>query len=204
MILLLCFLSQQLYAQQILSDWETARTSETVELQYRWLKLGDTLKTRELRSIFTVNASIDAIVTQLSTASDFESWSARIKKCETYEKSDDGWIMYSYFDIPKPFKQRDLVARYSFHTEGSKTIINVEAIPEYLPELKKVHRMKNYSGYWILEQNGKHKTDVKFHSTSFSKPVLPRFIMDPIIQRMLIRSFEKLINLSENETLAQN
>ncbi len=80
----------------------------------------------------------------------------------------------------------------------------MEAMPEYLPHIKGVERMNNYSGYWLLEDIGRNKTMVKFQSTSFTKPVFPRIIQDPILQQMLINSFETLIKLSENEPIAKN
>ena len=204
LIFLLCSISYPLFGQQILSDWETARKSETVELQCRWVLVGDTLKTRELRTLFSVDASIESIVKNLSTESDFQNWSVGVERCKNIEQTNNGWIMYSLFDIPRPFKQRDLISKYSLEKLGTKTIIKVEAIPDYLPKEKGVDRMNNYSGYWILEDMGQNKTQVEFHSISFTKPVFPRFIQDPIIQRMLINSFETLIKLSENEAIAQN
>ena len=72
LIFLLCSLSYPLFGQQILSDWETSRKSETVELQYRWVRVDDTLKTRELRTIFNVNASIESIVKNLEGTFDID------------------------------------------------------------------------------------------------------------------------------------
>lgn len=204
LIFLLCILSYPSFAQQVLSHWETARKSETVELQYRWVRVGDTLKTRELRTLFNVDAPVEAIVKNLSTESDFQNWSVGLKHCKKIEHSNNGWIMYSLFDIPRPFAQQDLIAKYTVEEIGKKTIIRIEALPEYLPQKKDVVRMNNYSGYWLLEDIGYNKTMVKFHSTSFTKPVLPRFIQDPVLQRMLINSFETLIKLSENESIAKN
>lgn len=204
LIFLFCSLSFPLFGQQVLTDWKTSRQSETVELQYRWVRIGDTLKTRELRAIFDVNAPMEAILYNLSNEKEFKVWSVGVKNCQSIEHTNDGWIMYSHFDIPKPFTQRDLIARYRLEQHESRTIIHVEALPEYLPHQKGVDRMKNYSGYWILDEREGNQTQVKFHSTSFTKPIFPRFIQDPIIQRMLLKSFETLISLSENDAIAQN
>ncbi len=204
LIFLLCILSYPSFAQQVLSNWETAIKSETVELQYRWIRVGDTLKTRELRTFFNVDAPVVAIVKNLSTESDFQNWSVGVERCQKIDQSSNGWIMYSLFDIPRPFKQRDLITKYTVEQFGNQTIIKMEALPEILPHIKGVERMNNYSGYWLLEDIGYNKTMVKFHSTSFTRPVFPRFIQDPVLQRMLINSFETLIKLSENEPIAKN
>lgn len=204
LIFLLCTLSYPSFAQEVLSDWETARKSETVELQYRWIRVGDTLKTRELRALFNISAPVAEIVKSLNTESDFQNWSEGVERCQKIDQSGNGWIMYSLFDIPRPFKQQDLVTKYTVEQIGNQTIIKIEVLPEYLPQVKGVERMNNYSGYWLLEDIGFNQTMVKFHSTSFTKPVFPRFIQDPVLQRMLINSFETLIKLSENEPIAKN
>jgi len=204
LIFLLCILSYPSFAQQVLSQWETARKSETVELQYRWVRLGDTLKTRELRALFNVGAPVAEIVKSLNTESDYQNWSVGVKRCQKIDQSGNSWIMYSLFDIPRPFKQQDLITKYTVEQTRNETLIKMEAMPEYLPHIKGVERMNNYSGYWLLEDIGRNKTMVKFHSTSFTKPVFPRFIQDPILQQMLINSFETLIKLSENEPIAKN
>jgi hypothetical protein len=204
LIFLLCIVSYPSFAQEVLSDWETARRSETVELQYRWIRVGDTLKTRELRTLFNVDAPVPAILKNLSTENNFQLWSVGVEHCQKIDQSGNSWIMYSLFDIPRPFKQRDLITKYTVEQTGNQTLIKMEAVPEYLPQVKGVDRMNNYSGYWLLEDIGFNKTMVKFHSTSFTMPVFPRFIQDPVLQRMLINSFETLIKLSENEPIAKN
>jgi hypothetical protein len=151
-----------------------------------------------------VDASVEAILKNLNSESDFQNWSVGVERCKNIEQTNNGWIMYSLFDIPRPFTQRDLIAKYSLEQIGNKTYIKMEALPEYLPQVKGVVRMNNYSGYWVLEDMGYNQTQVKFHSTSFTKPVFPRFIQDPILQRMLLKSFETLIKLSENEVIAKN
>jgi hypothetical protein len=204
LIILLSFLSCSTFSQEILCEWKSARKNENVELQYRWVCLGDTLKTRELRALFTVNAPSEAIIRNLNTESNFQNWSVGVKQCKNIEQTSDGWIMYSLFDIPKPFNQQDLIAKYTVEQLANTTVVMIESVPKYLPTVKNVIRINNYSGYWILESVSDNITHVKFHSTSYTKPMFPHFIQDPILQRMLIKSFETLINQSENEAIAQN
>lgn len=195
--LILCLLSYSLMGQKILTNWETSKKSEFVELQYRWLLIGDTLETREMRSIFNIHGSRQDIIQHLINDDSFKSWSVGVKECKALNKNNNGWIMYNLFDIPKPFSDQDLVAQYKLEQNGRKTTIKVTALPNYLPKQEGVERMKNYSAYWVLEEKGINETQVKFHSIAYTEPVFPRFIQDPLIQRMLINSFEKLIRMSE-------
>jgi len=204
LLFLLSTLSYSLFGHKVISEWETAKKTESVELQYRWVNVGDSLKTRELRALLTINASIGSIVKNLHTEKNYQQWSVGVENCKTYEKSGNGWVMYTLFDIPKPFTQQDLIARYTIEKDGNRTVIKVESIPEYLPVKNGISRMKNYLGCWVFEAVSGNCSHITFYSTSFTKPMFPRFIQDPIIQRMLVKSFESLIKMSENEYLEKN
>lgn len=204
LIILLSFLSYPTFSQEILSEWKSARKNENVELQYRWVCIGDTLKTRELRALFSVNATAEAIINNLNTESNFQNWSVGVRRCKNIEQTAIGWIMYSLYDIPIPFKQQDLIAKYTVEQHLNRTVVTIESLPNYFPPEKDITRINNYSGYWILESVNDNRTHVMFHSTSYTKPMFPRFIQDPILQRMLIKSFETLINQFENEAIAKN
>jgi len=199
--LIFCIISNVLMAQKILTEWETSIKSESIELQYRWVLIGDTLETREMRSIFKIECPREDIIFNLSDDKRFKSWSVGVTKCKALNKNYNGWIMYSFFDIPMPFSDKDLIANYELKQKDRTTIIQVTALPDYLPKKEGVERMKNYSAYWILEEKEWNKTLVKFHSIAYTKPVFPRFIQDPLIQSLIIKSFEKLIILSEGKHL---
>ncbi len=204
LLFLLSTLSNSLFGHKVISEWETAKKTESVELQYRWVNVGDSLKTRELRAILTIQAPIGSIIKNLNTENNYQQWSVGVENCKTYEKSGNGWVMYTLFDIPKPFTKQDLIARYTIEKVGNNTVIKVESIPEYLPLKKGISRMKNYLGCWILEPGSGNCSHITFYSTSFTKPMFPRFIQDPVIQRMLVKSFDTLIKMSENESYEKN
>ena len=57
LLIILLFFSQHLYANEVLTNWETKHKTDRVTLQYRWVLLGDTLKTREMRALFLINSA---------------------------------------------------------------------------------------------------------------------------------------------------
>lgn len=183
-----------------LSVWKTAKKNNGIIIQYRWVNIGDTLKTREIRSLFTIKATHDEIINNLNDHSRLTKWNSGIKICKVYGKTEKEWITYTMYNIPRPLKQQDLVTRYSVTEADGKVTIDMKAVPEYVKHIKGVQRQENYKGKWRLYPTRYGKTLVEFSSVSFSKPMLPRFIQDPILQHMFVKSFAKLRELSEKHT----
>lgn len=200
-LILLMIVSLKANAVEVLTPWVTSRKSESVELQYRWVMVGDTLKTREMRAIFNVQAHPEEIVRNFYNCDKLKLWACGSKECKVFKTSEQEWINYSVFDIPKPFPQQDLVTKYYLKTLDNSTFIQVSAVPEYLPQHAGVERLQHYEGSWQLIPIGNGVTRVEFRSVSYTKPMLPRWLQDKILQPMLIDSFETLIKLSQNEII---
>ena len=179
------------------SDWETKRESGNVKLQYRWVKDQDDQEYREFRAELTISSSLPSFLRNINEEKRIAQWTARSKACKVYDKTAGGWITYTLFDIPWPFTQQDLVLKHTLHYENGNLIVTLKPLPDYLPRQKDVTRLDEYNGYWKIIPEGTDHIQVEFYYLSTKKPVLPRFIMDPILQNMLMESFTKLIALSE-------
>ncbi len=179
------------------SKWKTARETGQLKLQYRWI---DSIDTRELRIMFTVNANHNQIKNCIREPDLAKQWAVGVKDYRIYDLTSDKWIAYCLYNIPEPFATQDLVTRYEIVNESPEIMIKITAQPDYLDLVPGVSRQQNYSGKWILKETVNGTTQIQFYSISFMKPILPRFLQDLITQRMLIQSFEKFIMLTENES----
>ena len=180
-----------------ISEWDTKSQTEKIKLQYRWVKTSDNREMREFRAVLKVTSDVSSIIRNINEEDRLLQWTAKSKQCKIYGKTEKKWITYTLFDIPKPFSQRDLVLKHTLSNENGKLIIKLEPLPDYLPKQDNVTRMDEYLGYWIITPESDHAFRVEFYYTSTKKPIIPRFIMDPILQKMLMESFSKLIKLSE-------
>ena len=187
-----------------LNDWETRRRSKNVELQYRWIQGKENEKVREMRAIFEVEASHEVIIDHLREGDKVILWLAGVKTYRIYPQTDKSWIVYNLYDIPRPLKQQDLVTLCWLKKERHATVLHITAMPDLIRFKPNVRRLENYTGKWILHPCINGKTKVEFYNISYTKPIVPRFIQDPIIQRILLNSFEKLKSLSENESAEKN
>jgi hypothetical protein len=193
-IILLCIINLGATAD---SDWDTKLENKNVKLQYRWVKSEDNAEYREFRAILKMSATVTSFMKNMNEAQKLAQWTAKSKDCKIYSKTENSWITYTLFDIPKPFKRQDLVLKHTVSYKNNRLIINLESLPNYVPEQRDVTRLTEYIGHWEVIQEKPNQLKVQFYYASLEKPVLPRFIIDPILQKILMESFMKLIDLSE-------
>ncbi|MFB6340626.1 hypothetical protein ACE1ET_02835 [Saccharicrinis sp. FJH62] len=183
----------------ILSEWKTDKTSDGISISYRWVTVGDTLKTREMKTALHIHASPEAILKQFKSDEKLSKWTAGSRNCSVLQSSEDEWITYTLYDMPWPFTSNDLVTLYRKTIHNKITRIFIESTPDYIPEKADTERMEHYRGHWDLIPEPDGSTRVEFCTTSFTKPVFPRFIQDPILQEIMIDSMIKLKKQAEGE-----
>lgn len=177
---------------EVLTEWELDRTSSNIEISYRYLMVADTFKTREIRIAFFVDAEPEDLIPMFNNAANFSSWSAGLEACEMINYDTSQWILYNRYDVPWPFKQQDVVTRYTIEQTDSVTTLHMIGTPEYYPRLEDVVRIDKYEGYWQFVHTGDNRTYVEFHTIAFSKPIAPRFIQDRVVQNTFIKSIKQL------------
>lgn len=187
-------------SQVVLTDWELARQSGDINISYRDVEVGDTLKTREMCLSFFVESSPDRIIPMFKEADKLTHWSAGTKKCKILRENSRTWLTYSKYDFPWPFKQEDLVTEYEMEkTDSLITLFYKSGNPEKLPYYQGVSVSEKYKGHWSFATLGNGKTKVEFHSIALFKSSIPKFIQDPIVQDILIESINNLKTLLATE-----
>lgn len=179
-------------------EWELARKTGDISIYYRWI-LNDTIKTREMRAKFVIDANIAQILSQFSEPENYYSWAVGIKECMIKKFDENNWITYTLMNYPWPFKKKDLVTRHLVSNSGNETIVSIYAEPGFYAKKEGIERMQNYFGEWKFSTKENGSTAVDYCVVSFTKPVFPRFIQDPVIQKLFIDSFQDLKQLAETK-----
>jgi hypothetical protein len=182
---------------RIISDWQTHKELQDIRLDYRWVKVGDTLETRQMRATFTVQSSLSKIMENFTDPGKLSQWAAGTRETRVLDLQESSWKSYTLFDIPWPFSRQDLITNYEIMKTGAETRINLSSSPKSLPMVPGVRRMEHYDGYWIFRQTGNKCFKVEFCSISFTKPLVTRRLQDFVLQKILISSFAKFRTLSE-------
>jgi len=181
------------------TEWHLATKSEGISLYYRWITVGDSIRSREMKAEFTIDAEIPDIISHFSNAESYKSWGAEIRKCSIEKTSDSVWVTHTILNYPWPFKQKDLVTRHVLKYNSVPATIEIEAAPGFFSETKGIERIKNYHGTWFFSAKQNGSTEVDYRVISFTKPMFPRFVQDPIVQKLSIESFVDLKQLAEKK-----
>ncbi|MCG8477081.1 MAG: hypothetical protein MI784_16560 [Cytophagales bacterium] len=198
---ILLALGNSLFAQmefKPVSEWKKIRESEGIRLLSRWILIGDSLKTRQLRFVGEINAEVEDLVYCLRTEEELDKWKTGARKNQLYGYSGNEWVVYTSFGVPKLFSQQDIVVRYRLVGSEGKTIITARSEPDFVPRVPEVNRQEKYEEHWELALDRPSHIRMVFSSIAPSRPVLPRFIQDRFVHPMLIRSIKNLIRLAEN------
>jgi len=175
-------------------SWEIIKEGDGIVLKSRWLYFGDSLKTREISSSFTVHSNIQNVLDNLKSPQKMLEWNEGLRSIKLLKQDSSAWITHTIYEIPHPFSQQDLVVKNVIVTDNQKLTILFSSLPEYIKPIKNTTRQRFYFGMWELVPINNKSTEVRFSALSFSDSRIPRIIRDPIIQRKLFNSFLKLKN----------
>ncbi len=182
--------------QEVLTDWKTAKKSKDIKISYRFVEVGDTLKTRQMKITFFVDVEPEKIIELLKEPKNGEIWFAGSERHELLQDNKNSWTTYNLYKNIWPFEQNDVITNYSIVKSDSSITLLMRGNPNFSPHLENIKRLKNYKGRWVFKTLENGQTKVEFYTIAFTKPIFPRFIQDPIIQKIFIDSINKLRNLA--------
>ena len=157
-----------------------------------------------MRIELIAHSELNNILEAFKREENLKNWMPYLESSEVLHEDDQGWIAFQIMRLPWPFDRKYCQVRYSIRSlDEHEFIVDSELIPlsgqaESQQEYKE---MDYFASRWtarILDDD--ESTKITFETTSQAKPILPRWMQDPIIQKVMIRSFLKLKNhLSTNK-----
>jgi len=184
-------------------DWESAGNTSGVRTWVRWIHYTDGSRTRERRGEFVTSASLTSALEVLSNAEAMKNWVSGV--AENYRIEGSGsreWVVYTLYDLPWPFHQRDLVSAYSlsFSNGNSEAVIRIYSKPKLTPLKPGIERLSDYRANWTLRDDGCGKVSICFTAMSDTPPLFPRPIQDPVIESVFHRNLVALRKLMSEKT----
>lgn len=182
---------QEFVAAAKKDKWEQAKQKDGITISYRDLELFETIETRELLLEFNIRGSLDSILSQIKQPDKLKSWNDGVSSAELLKDIDANWIMHTVYDIPWPFSQQDLVASYNIERRKDSIIISSRSLPDFIKPVEGITREGYNLSQWLIIAKHNSLFEIKFSAISLTNSSIPRWIKDPLIQRMLIKSFGK-------------
>lgn len=178
------------------SSWKEVKNANGIKIYYRDVAKEDFFSTREIKVNLKTNSDLNTLIKHLKNDKKHLSWNKGMKSIDTYEAKDSSWISKLVYDIPFPLNKQDLIVQNKIERKNGMTYVHIHSVPNYLPKVKNIDRIKHYLGCWELKEttSGLYIT---YRAITISKSFIPKFLKDPLIQNNLMKSFRNLKNMVE-------
>ncbi len=204
-IVLLCALgihfTFNVYAQQkqeeleVYEDWRLKKEKDGIQIYTRWIEAEGERKARQMHAVMELKASLNAAVISITDDSQVKSWLNRAKKYYHFDQQDNfHWYAYTQFSIPWPLDNQDLITFNSLEQDQKtkKIHVSLEGKPDYKDEEKGVQRIPHFDGSWEFTPLADGNIQIDYYIFTKTKPVLPRWIIDPIVEYGLWSTFSEM------------
>ncbi|MGB1295153.1 MAG: hypothetical protein ACPG6V_06700 [Flavobacteriales bacterium] len=178
------------------TKWEEVKNENGIKIYYRDISKENLFSTREIKVNLLVGSDLNNFLNHLKNDEKHLTWNKGMKSIKTYEKKDSSWISKLVYDIPFPLNKQDLIVQNKIEKNNGNTMVHIYSIPNYLPQEKKIDRIKHYLGCWELKETTSGLF-ITYRAITISKSFIPKFLKDPLIQNNLMKSFNNLKNMVE-------
>ena len=189
------------YAQQgeeeleVYDEWRIKKDKEGIQIYTRWIKAEEGRKARQMHAVMQVKASLDATVMAITEDEQVKKWLSRVKDYYHFDNQDNyHWYAYTQFKIPWPLDNQDLITYNTLQQdqETKKIHVILDGKPDYKPQEKGVQRIAHFDGSWDFTPLDNGFIQVDYYIFTKTKPVLPRWIIDPIVEYGLWSTFYEM------------
>lgn len=175
--------------------WELIDASSGISVFERWVYVNDDLSVKERKGEFSVPGTLNSVVKTISDVSLSKQWMEHVTDAYLVSRlSDKIWYTYTYFTLPWPFANRDMVAMWmlGYSSDNRTATIEIRSRETMIPEKTGIRRLGNYSATWKITDKGNNSIGVSFSAISYTAPEFPRLVQDPILRNTFLQN---MINL---------
>ncbi len=161
----LCLLLSLVIVTAAAADWTLRQEAGPLRVESRPY---DRSPLQELRGVTTVQASLGALMALLRDADYNEHWvyrsgGAKIIATNGYRQAH----VYGVVDAPWPMRDRDSIVRFDYRQDRQTRVITIDIqnVPDYLPERAGLVRVPELGGFWELRplDNGQVRVTYQVH-----------------------------------------
>jgi hypothetical protein len=181
---------------EVHGKWKLARNDSGIKIFTRWINVDNSFKVRQLKGEMVIDHPVVYVSNYIKDDEIASQWLNRTlehKKIQSIGQNE--WMTYTLFNLPWPFDNQDLVAKNTIHKSGENIVIQVDGMPDFIPEKQGINRIENFEGLWRLTRVGNDKTRVEYTIVTKVKPIAPRWITDPIINHNFWTTLDNLQNM---------
>lgn len=177
--------------------WELIDSESGISMFERWVYVNEDLSVKERKGEFSVPGTVSSVVGTISNVALSRQWMENVTEASLVKRlSDKIWYTYTYFSLPWPFANRDLVAMWMLgYSDDKKTAtIEIRSRETMIAEKSGIKRLGNYKATWVIRDKGSNTIGVSFSAVSFNGPEFPRIVQDPVLRNTFMQN---MINLKQ-------
>ncbi|TRX72071.1 hypothetical protein [Carboxylicivirga sp. M1479] len=171
------------------NNWAFVKEKNKIKLYERWITLNDSQAVRERKGELLTTCSFDLVEKYLRNCNTASEWFIGIKSIDSFSDSSHHLLRIN-IELPWPFTNRELIARYSFFKTDSKhSVIKVMSTNNYHQQKK---QNKHYEASWTIERISDELTKITFKTFSNEAPKFPQWIQEPVIKKVFTNNLLRL------------
>jgi hypothetical protein len=167
--------------------WKMVKSTDGVQTYVRWTYNSEGIPVRERKGEMTVYCSLQDAVRLISDAESISKWMSGVSENYILARINSSeWYTYTLFSVPWPFNKRDLVSLCKLTSDPAQGTANIAMVckEDYVPMKTGIARLSDYQANWVITKIGEKNIKISFHAISTAPPVFPRYIQDPVIERI--------------------
>jgi len=180
---------------EVYDEWRLKKDKDGIKILTRWIKAEEGRKARQMHAVMQVKSTLGAGIMALTNDQQVKIWLNRAKEYYHFDREDDyHWYAYTQFKIPWPLDNQDLITYNTLQQDNESKNIHVALIgdPGHKPEEKGVQRIPHFDGSWEFKPLENGLIQIDYYIFTKTKPVLPRWIIDPIVEYGLWSTFRDM------------
>jgi hypothetical protein len=191
-VLLLLILVQRFsYA----GDWKLLKDTPTLKIYNRTYQQS---QFKEYKAVMTVKASLFDLLALIKNDTIAKNWISRVKEFKTLQiVSTHEWYTYAEMSLPFPFQNRDLVSHNTVTQTENHILIELQSVPNFIPEHPNKVRMKKSKGKWLFKKLSNQEVEVIYEFFSEPAIALPQWFVQPFIVQGIYDTLYKMKQIVE-------
>lgn len=148
----------------------------------------------------TFKAPIDKVNALLGTQHIYDWWPKEITDVKVLGYETDQSIQYyMVFNLPWPFKNRDIVSETSITTDKGVSTYVATPMPHKVAEKSEYIRIKDYHQTWTVRPEGKETVHVTLEGSINPGGDVPAWLFNMVISETPLKTIEALRQRSMSE-----
>ncbi len=148
---------------------------------------------KAFKGVTLINAPLDQVMTVMEDTSILSEWMPDVISAKLLAHDGNTKVQYVQTDIPWPGKNRDGAYQLTLKQTSSEVVIQIWAVPDYLPKNPDFVRIPYASGFWQLVAL-ENQTEVTYQLHADPGGKLPAWLIN---QFATDTPYKALINLTK-------